>query len=184
MKYNAILSSAFLAGLMLSSSALAASVENTPAVKHNNPLTISLVNAKNQVVGTAILSEVLRGVKIEITASKLSPGKHGIHLHETGKCEGPDFKSAGSHFNPSGQAHGFDQASGPHAGDLPNLVADAKGNAHAEMFDPNVTLDQGTASLLKGGGTALVIHAKADDDHSQPAGESGDRIACGVIKRP
>lgn len=145
-------------------------------------VTANLLNGKKEKIGTAVFTENLRGVKIEITAEKLPPGKHAVHIHENGSCEAPSFKSAGNHYNPNGQAHGFNHEGGPHIGDLPNLFVDSDGKVHTEIFDQNVTLNSGSNALLKKGGTALVIHAKEDDNTSQPAGNSGDRIACAEIK--
>jgi len=105
-----------------------------------------------------------------------------IHFHETGKCE-PPFESAGGHFNPGKKAHGVLDLGGSHAGDLPNVVVPAGGKLEFELFVPGLTLAAGPSSVLDADGTALVIHAKADDYRTQPAGDSGDRIACGVIPR-
>lgn len=146
-------------------------------------VTAAIINSKNEKIGTATFSDVQRGVKIELEVSKLSPGKHGVHIHEKGECKAPDFKSAGEHYNPNGQAHGVDHSGGSHVGDLPNLIVDEKGNAKTEMYAQNLTLNVGASALLKKGNTSLVIHASPDDDKSQPAGNAGDRQACAVIKR-
>ncbi|MBP1989892.1 superoxide dismutase family protein [Paenibacillus eucommiae] len=149
----------------------------------NKEITIDLINSKGLKVGTAHLTQLIKGVKIDVEAASLTPGKHGIHFHDTGKCEAPDFKTAGSHFNPGAMQHGFDNPNGYHEGDLPNLDVAADGKAKAEFFSTNVTLEKGKPnSLLKDGGTALVIHDKADDLKTDPSGNSGDRIACGVIQ--
>jgi Cu-Zn family superoxide dismutase len=147
------------------------------------PTTVAIKDAKGADVGTAKLSADPKGhgVAIALDLHGLAPGVHAIHIHETAKCDGPDFKSAGGHFNPEHKHHGLDSKEGPHAGDIPNFTVDAKGNAKVTIVAANATLDDGPHSVFTGGGTALVIHAKADDMKSDPAGNAGDRIACGVI---
>jgi Cu-Zn family superoxide dismutase len=145
------------------------------------PIEVELKNAQGEKVGTAKLSQVDGGVSVLLVGSKLPPGKHGIHFHENGKCDGPDFKSAGGHLNPAKKEHGLDNPKGAHAGDLSNLEVMSNGTVETTILSHGVTLRSGETSLLKSGGTSLVIHAKADDQHTSPSGNSGDRIACGVI---
>jgi superoxide dismutase, Cu-Zn family len=140
-----------------------------------------IINAKRQKIGTATIQPSGSGVRINVQVSQLPLGTHGIHIHAVGKCEGPAFTSAGGHFNPTSKKHGKDNPEGPHAGDLLNIEAAADGFGKATLSDPNVTLSVGPNSLLSEAGTALVIHEKADDYKSDP-GNSGARIACGVIK--
>jgi Cu-Zn family superoxide dismutase len=142
----------------------------------------SLVNAQGASVGTASFEQTTQGVKITLQAQGLTPGEHGIHVHEKGQCASPDFKSAGGHFNPLNKEHGLTHPKGHHAGDLPNLMATSDGKTEAELLLVGASLKPGKDSLLRDGGTALVIHAKADDGKSQPAGDSGDRVLCGVIQ--
>ena len=142
-----------------------------------------LVNAQGATVGHAKFSTVKNGVKVSVTVSHLSPGEHGIHIHNVGKCDGPAFTTAGGHFNPTGAHHGIHNALDPHPhlGDLPNLVVSEKGTGKLTFTAVGATISVGPNSLFHEGGTALVIHAKADDLTNDPSGNSGDRIACGVI---
>jgi Cu-Zn family superoxide dismutase len=121
------------------------------------------------------------GVRFTGRLTDLPPGVHGIHIHEFGKCDPPDFKSAGAHFNPSGKQHGEFNPQGKHAGDMGNVRVDASGSAEISLMNERVTLESQPNSLLKPGGTSLVLHANADDQMTDPSGNSGDRIACGII---
>jgi superoxide dismutase, Cu-Zn family len=142
-----------------------------------------IVGAQDQKIGTATFSQTDSGVEIKLDVSQLPPGTHGIHVHSVGKCEGPDFKSAGGHLNPEGKKHGTDNPEGPHAGDMPNIEVGSDGQAHMTIIAKGVTLGSGPNSLFHDGGTALVIHEKADDYKTDPTGNSGNRIACGVIQK-
>ncbi len=140
-----------------------------------------LRNAEGQVLGMAIFTQEPQGVRISVTVKGLSPGEHGIHIHAVGKCEPPDFLSAGPHFNPTNKKHGLNNPEGPHAGDLPNLVVSEDGSAVYEQITDRVTLMPGELSLFDEDGSALVIHAGPDDQMTDPAGNSGARVLCGVI---
>jgi Cu-Zn family superoxide dismutase len=142
-----------------------------------------LLNTKGAPVGTATFSEKSNGVQLALKASNLPPGLHGFHIHSVGRCEAPDFKSAGPHFNPEGKQHGWDNPRGHHLGDLQNLNVGPGGNANIKILVPGVTLGEGPNSLFHEGGTSLVIHEKPDDGKTDPAGNAGARIACGVIIR-
>jgi Cu-Zn family superoxide dismutase len=160
-----------------------AAAAKEPKAPKSKPVTVNLQNAQGKAIGTATLSQAASGVSIKLNVHDLPAGDHAIHVHQTAKCEGPDFKSAGGHFNPDSKHHGLENPEGPHAGDIPNFVVDAKGKGKATVVAPNVTLTDGPHSVFTGGGTALVIHAKADDGKTDPAGNAGDRIACGVITK-
>ena len=123
------------------------------------------------------------GVEIQVDVRGLAEGSHGFHIHENALCHAPGFEPSGGHFNPDGKKHGLTNPDGPHAGDLPDLVAGADGRAKAVVRAPRVTLGAGPHSLLKPGGTCLVIHELPDDGKSDPAGNSGSRVACAVILR-
>jgi superoxide dismutase, Cu-Zn family len=137
-----------------------------------------------QQVGLATLTEQAEGVQVELSAKGLPPGPKGLHIHGVGKCDPPDFASAGAHFNPTGKKHGRLNPEGSHAGDLPNLVVSADGTASIDAITGAATLRPALPGSLFGeGGTSLVIHAQADDEKTDPTGNSGARIACGAITR-
>jgi superoxide dismutase, Cu-Zn family len=131
-------------------------------------------------VGSVMFSETYAGLLVQGWVSDLGLGTHGIHLHTVGKCDGPNFASAGGHFNPEQRAHGFKNQHGHHLGDLPNISTPAAGRLEFEFVIPDVTL-RGINPLLDADGASIVVHASADDLLTDPAGNSGARIACGVI---
>ena len=143
---------------------------------------VELKDAQGKDVGSVVISDQGAGVALELNVHDLTPGEHGIHFHQVSKCEGLDFKSAGGHFNPESKKHGFDNPDGHHAGDMKNFTVGANGKAKTRLEDADVTLKEGPHSLLTNG-AAIVIHAKADDYKTDPSGNSGDRIACGVITK-
>ena len=171
--------------IRLAAAAVASTLLATPAAFAQ--ATPDMSNAKNVEIkgqdgasmGTVSFVPTPHGVLIEADLQNLPDGVHGFHIHETGSCEG-DFKSAGGHYNPAGADHGYLAEAGPHAGDMPNVTASG-GIVKVTVFNPNVTMTGGDAPLDDDDGSALMIHSGADDYASQPAGDAGSRIACGVI---
>lgn len=146
--------------------------------------TATFINAQGQDIGTAKLLQSSDGVLIEAEIRGIPPGEHAFHIHQKGACDrATNFNSAGAHFALTGEKHGYLAEDGPHAGDMPNQFVGQDGVLRLHVFNPNVTLGNGEGSLFGPDGTSIVIHAKADDYQSQPAGNAGDRVACAVIKR-
>jgi Cu-Zn family superoxide dismutase len=169
-----ILIAVMIIALLLSPFASAQSAAITSA-------TAKLKDANGHDIGLARFTQDADGkVNLNVQVKGLSPGLHGIHIHQYGTCS-PSFAAAGEHYNPLGKHHGLDNPNGPHAGDLPNLVVNKDGSGKLITTTDRVTLTPGQTSLFNGNGTSLIIHAKPDDQKTDPAGNSGDRIACGVI---
>jgi Cu-Zn family superoxide dismutase len=147
-------------------------------------LLVPLHNGTGEHVGEAKLLQTPHGVLLHLHLSACAPGTHAFHIHTIGKCEPPDFTSAGGHFNPDGNAHGLLNTHGKHAGDLPNIHVPESGTLTLEVLVPAVALKEGKTRLLDTDGSALVVHTGPDDYRTNPAGAAGQRIACGVIADP
>jgi Cu-Zn family superoxide dismutase len=147
----------------------------------DNTARAELRNAGGQTVGTATFTQVGSAVRIVLEMRDVPAGAKGVHVHAVGKCDPPDFTTAGSHFNPGGRQHGTLNPQGSHAGDLPNITIAADGTGRLESTAQQLTLLGGTNSVFDADGSALVVHAAPDDFRTDPTGNSGARIACGVI---
>lgn len=143
---------------------------------------VHMKDANGKSFGTVTIKPAGTGVSLDLHLKHLTPGLHAIHFHQDAKCDPPDFKSAGPHFNPDNKKHGALAPDGPHAGDMENFKVTAKGDTpNTTIDDPYVNMSADSHSIFSNGGTALIIHAKADDKRTDPSGNSGDRIACGVV---
>lgn len=178
MRIIGALSASFVAAAALQAGAV---VPPAPDSKSRSA-TATFIDAQGRPIGRATLSQTPKGVLIELRLQGVAPGEHGFHVHETGRCDVQSrFESAGDHYTPQSTQHGFVRG-GPHAGDMPNVFADATGKLHADVYTTSVTLRRDAATLFDEDGSALVVHARPDDYHSQPSGGAGDRIACAVIE--
>jgi Cu-Zn family superoxide dismutase len=176
-----------IAGLVGAALVVGAGLTTLPAqAQATNGATAAIKDAQGTVVGTATLTEGAGGVKLQVQVrgfTAAAAGEHGIHIHAVGTCEAPGFTTAGGHFNPAAKKHGLNSAEGAHGGDLPNLVVNAGGDGTYEAMNDRITLAAGaTNSLFDADGSAVVIHAGPDDYVTDPAGNSGARIACGVLQ--
>ena len=142
----------------------------------------ALKGADGKEVGSVNLTQTSQGVLINVSVKGLPPGEHAFHVHAVGKCE-PPFTSAGGHFNPGSKKHGMLSPEGQHAGDMPNLHIPQSGDLTVEILNVNITLEKGKPnSVFDTDGSAVVVHAASDDYKTDPTGEAGGRIACGVIQ--
>ena len=167
-----------LLGVLLMASSTLMAAEKAPKTAK-----AELRNAEGKQVGMAVFKQGSNGVSISLRTFNLPAGTHAFHIHAVGKCDPPDFKTAGGHFNPESKKHGLKNPEGPHAGDMPNITVGQNGKGKATVQNTRVTLGEGSNSLFHEGGTALVIHEKADDEMTDPAGNAGNRLACGVIEK-
>lgn len=167
-----------LFGLAVSLWAIAASAQAPTQAQ------ATFIDPEGTEIGAAELTETPHGVLIEFTIKDIPTGEHGFHIHQTGACETPDFESAGGHYRPRENEHGYLVPEGYHAGDMPNQFAGDDNILQGQVFNPHVTLGEGEATLFDADGSALMVHADPDDYESQPAGAAGSRIACAIIKKP
>lgn len=167
-------------GLMLGAGLACVAAMNLSA---QSMVHVYITDAEGKTLGMAMLSKAPTGVSIALDLKGLTPGEHAVHVHGTPKCEGPAFATAGGHLNPAMKKHGLKNPEGPHAGDMNNFMVGADGTAKVTIVATGVTMGTEANSVFANGGTALVVHAKADDMMTDPAGAAGDRIACGVIMK-
>lgn len=173
---NVIKKTVMLSFVMVLTVMLTACGQSPQAVAH-------MVDADNNPVGKVVLTETEDGVSFFISLKNMPPGIHAFHVHENGSFELPDFKKAGGHFNPFNREHGLNNPKGPHAGDLPNIWVKEDGTCEDLFITDALTFEEGKKnSLLKEGGTSIIIHMGADDHVTDPAGDAGKRIAGGIIK--
>lgn len=172
----ALSAAALLGGCMTGSS----SADGASAAPSGGAASARLVDANGKEVATATLTEMNAGVRLAVDAWGLPQGAHGLHVHMVGRCDAPGFTTAGSHWNPTAMVHGRDAPGGPHMGDLPNLLIGTDGRGKLEATIPGARLTGGDRPLLDADGAAVVIHADPDDYKTDPSGNSGGRIACGV----
>lgn len=160
---------------------LADSTEN----ERGEVMTKDIMNPEGETIGTVTLTSLgMGGTEVKVDVSGLEQGTHALHFHQTGKCEGPEFTSAGGHFNPTNKEHGFDVVDGPHAGDMENIDIGVNGEGVFTVTNERVTIRSNESelpALLDADGAALMIHQKADDYTSQPSGAAGARVGCAVI---
>jgi Cu-Zn family superoxide dismutase len=172
---------AFVIGLMVASFAGLIALAQTDAAKSAVPskgISVLHPTGTNKVSGTVTFTPVSDGVQVHAEIAGLTPGKHGFHVHEFGDCSAADASSAGGHFNPTNQPHAGPDAAARHEGDMGNVEADASGNAKLDYIDHQISIGNDVKSAI---GRSVVVHAKPDDLKTQPSGDAGGRIACGVI---
>jgi len=171
----------FFIGLMLASFGGLIALAQTPVMKSgasSKGISVLHPTTGNKVSGTVTFTPVASGVQVHAEITGLSPGKHGFHIHEFGDCSAADASSAGAHFNPTNQPHAGPDVAARHEGDMGNIEADASGNAKLDYVDHQISLAEDAKSAI---GRSVVVHAKPDDLKTQPSGDAGARIACGVI---
>lgn len=164
----------------LAAVAMLAGCATTAAPIGGDSASATLAEPGGRIVGRATVTQEAGGARVRVEVEGLAAGTYGAHIHRTGRCEAPAFDSAGAHWNPTGQQHGFRNPSGRHRGDLPNLVVGANGRGQLS-FTIRAAMLRDEAGMLDADGAAVMIHAQADDYRTDPSGNSGARIACGVL---
>ena len=154
-----------------------------PPPAMNDQAFADLKDKDGRSVGMATFHEAAGGVLVSVEVKGLTPGLHAVHVHAVGKCDPPGFTSAGGHFNPAQKKHGLKNPEGPHAGDMPNMYVSKNGTGKFEVLNDNISLKGGDRSLFDADGSALIVHVGVDDYSTDPTGNAGDRVACGVIMR-
>lgn len=157
-----------------------AAIDPTPGARTDRAQA-SMRDASGATRAAAVLTQQASGVRIGINASGMMPGIYGAHVHAVGRCDAPDFTTAGAHWNPSGQQHGRDNPQGAHAGDLPNFAVGSDGSGSMSFTIPGARLTGGANPLMDADRAAVIVHAAPDDYRTDPSGNSGARVACGVV---